>query len=602
MTVTDLLKRAALSRPLLAEHLATDFGAFVRAAWRVVHPGRTLHWNWSYDLLCEHLMLVRQRKILRLIWNCPPRSAKTTVASIMFPDWVWLTDPAHRFLAASYEMSLSKDHNSQRRNLIGSDWYQQLFGDRFSLAGDRNLAEQFANDHQGEMTATSIDARAMGRGGDTIILDDVITQDQALSDLTRKSVNDWLGHTMYQRLNDPAESAIVLIMQRVHENDPTGYFLETEPGVWTHIKLQLIAQEDERWVLPISGRVIERKRGECLHPKRFPAKVVEQKKRDRFTFAGQFQQEPAPLEGNLIRRSDVRFYGGNDPLTNARDEDLPVRFDQKIISVDCSFKDLSTSDYVSVLVLGISGRKRYVLSVTNSHLDCTATENEIRRQREIHGPISAVLVEDKANGTAVIQRLRANVPGVVEIEPQGGKAARMAAASPEWQAGDWYVCRNAPWCEPFLQQLLMFPAGRHDDMCDAMSQAAVWLQSRSWASSWPVLMAREAKKNQQPKDAPLELGRAQKLEALKMQNVPSVFGQERGSGYRAKTVEGELAKRQAKALPVKTCPHCGNTALGRCGDYAYCSCGWNNRQQPEPPTPNSEPVGIQSRNQRIWPI
>jgi predicted phage terminase large subunit-like protein len=150
----------------------------------------------------------------------------------------------------------------------------------------------------------------------------------------------------------------------------------------------------------------------------------------------------------------------------------------KLISVDCSFKDAATSDFVAIGVIGVKGRRRYVLNVVNAHLDAFATEAEIRRQREVHRPISAVIVEDKANGPAVIQRLRVNVPGVVEINPQGGKVARMFAAAAAWQAGDWYVDRNAAWTEPFVQQITMFPSAAHDDQADMMSQAAAWLLKR----------------------------------------------------------------------------------------------------------------------------
>ncbi len=157
---------------------------------------------------------------------------------------------------------------------------------------------------------------------------------------------------------------------------------------------------------------------------------------------------------------------------------MPDHFDRKIISVDTSFKDLATSDYVAIAVVGVKGRKRYLLNVVNAHLDSTATEEEILRQREIYKPVSAVLIEDKSNGSAVIKHLKKTIPGVIAINPEGGKASRVQAMAPEWQAGDWYVLRNAAWTEPLLTQLLMFPAAKHDDMVDAVSQASVHLQSR----------------------------------------------------------------------------------------------------------------------------
>jgi predicted phage terminase large subunit-like protein len=260
-------------------------------------------------------------------------------------------------------------------------------------------------------------------------------------------------------------------MQRLHELDPTGFLLESEPDIWTHVKIPLEAEEDERWTFPLSGQVWERKKGEILMPERFPPATVEQLKGRRLSWAGQYQQRPAPIEGNLIKRNEVRYYGGIDPRTGQPDEKLPETFDRKIISCDCAFKDLATSDFVAIGVIGIKGRKRFLLNVVNQHLDAAATEAEIRRQRDVHRPVNAVLVEDKANGPSVIQRLKVNVPGVVEINPQGGKVARMFAAAPEWQAGDWYVDRNAAWTDPFVEQITMFPAGRHDDQADMMSQA-----------------------------------------------------------------------------------------------------------------------------------
>lgn len=332
------------------------------------------------------------------------------------------------------------------------------------------------------MIATSVGGSPWGRGCDTGILDDPLSADQALSDTERTKANRWINTTFRSRLNDPATGAIILVMQRLHELDPTGFLLEEEPGIWTLIRIPLEAEEDERWVFPLSGKVIERRRGEILQPDRFAAAVVNEKRACRLVFAAHYQQRPAPAEGNLIKRSEVRYYGGIDPKTSQLDETLPQRFDLKLISVDCAFKDLADSDFVAICVIGVKGRKRYVLNIVNSHLDAAGTEAEIRRQLETHWPIHAVLVEDRANGPAVVQRLKLNVPGVVAIKPQGGKTARMFAVAPEWQAGDWLVDRRVAWTEPFIEQITTFPKARNDDMCDAMSQAACWLLQRPTSS------------------------------------------------------------------------------------------------------------------------
>src|SRR5207248_1797729 len=440
----------------------------------VLNPTRPLIWSWHYDYLCEMLTLVKQRRLLRLIINIPPRTLKSTLVTVIYPSWVWLTEPEHNFLTASYSLDLSTEHSVTRRSLLQSPWFQRLFGDRFQLAGDRNQVAQYANDRRGQMIATSVGATTMGRGCDTAILDDPVSADQAVSDAERTTANTWIDATLRSRLNDPARGAIVVVMQRLHELDATGFLLEQEPGVWTHIRIPLVAEEDETWTFPISGRIVQRKTDDVLMPERFTSNVVQQLQGRRLIFAGQYQQRPAPAEGNFIKRKEVGYYGGIDPTTGQPDEQLPAYFDRKLVSVDCAFKDTATADYVAILVVGVKGRKRYVLNVVNRHLDAAATEAEIKRQRELYGAY-AVIVEDKANGPAVIQRLKATLPGVIEVNPQGGKTARMFAAAPEWQAGDWYVDRNAAWTEPFIQQITMFPTAAHDDMVDSMTQAAAWL-------------------------------------------------------------------------------------------------------------------------------
>ena len=475
--------------------LATDFPHFCREAWRAMFPLTDLVWSWHYDYIAEHLELVRRRQLRRVIFNVPPRTLKSYMITIMWPCWYWATEPSHSFLCASYSRDLATDHSIARRALITGFWYQGLFGDRFRLAGDRNLTTQFANDRGGQMLVTSTGSGAEGRGGDTAVLDDPMSNQQAMSDLERSAANAWITGTLMQRLNNPRTAAIVLIMQRLHELDTTGYALAQFPGEWAHVVVPLVEEKPRTYVYPVSGRAFERPEGDVLQPERFPPAIVEEKKRARMVFAGQYQQRPAPAEGNLVKRSEVRYYGGRDPLTGEPDEPLPAPgrvpnpvFGRVIVSVDCSFKDLRTSDYVAIGVVGVRGRKRYLLNVVNAHLDLDGTVREIKNQRRLYPEIRAVLVEDKANGSAVVQKLRQDVPGVVEIEPRGGKVARLFAAAPEWQAGDWYVDRNAAWAEPFVRQLTEFPAAANDDMVDMATQASAWLAGEGAAASvWESL-------------------------------------------------------------------------------------------------------------------
>lgn len=266
----------------------------------------------------------------------------------------------------------------------------------------------------------------------------------------------------------------------MHELDPSGYQLEQDKGAWEHVSIPLEAEEQKTYSFPISGRTHLRDRDSVIHSERFSPKTVASLKKNRMDWAGLYQQHPAPIEGNLIKRSDVRYYGGINPVTGEKDKPLPKSFDFVLISCDAAFKDLKSSDYVAIGAIGTLGPNRYLLDVVNDHLDLDATELAILRMREqqmkLGRPVSGVVVEDKANGPAIVSHLQQKIPGVLAVNPQGGKVARMFAVAPEWQAGNWHVERNAAWCEPFIQQITMFPASAKDDMADMMSQAGIYLQ------------------------------------------------------------------------------------------------------------------------------
>lgn len=312
------LERARALRPILAECLANNFASFVRKAWNVLYPHRKLVWSWHYDYLCEVLTLVKEKKILRLIVNVPPRTLKSTLITVLFPAWGWTTNPEHEFLTASYALDLSLEHSLMRRALLQSRWFRELWGDKVQLAGDRNQAAQYMNTRRGQMIASSVGGTLMGKGFDTAILDDLVSPMQSASDAERTTANNWLDNTCFSRANDPSTAAIIIVMQRLHVLDPVGYVMRREPNVWRHECFPLIAETDQTWNFPISGQIVQRKAGEVLLPTHFTPEVVEQLRSRRLVFASQYQQRPVPLEGNLIKRTEVRYYGGIDPRTSHR--------------------------------------------------------------------------------------------------------------------------------------------------------------------------------------------------------------------------------------------------------------------------------------------
>lgn len=554
-----------LARPAIARHLKEDFAAFCRAAWPTLHPGAKLSWTPGHDCICDYLTAVYEGKIRRLIINCPPRYSKSTIATVCFPVWVWLQDPTKDFLCCSYEIDLSENFNLARRRLIESKWFKDLFGEEVQLSTDRAQAQEFSSTAGGVMQAASTNSKAMGRGGDIIVCDDPLSADVAYSDIFRNEVNFWFEHQLPQRLNNPSESAIIVVMQRLHENDPTGFLLGQEESEWQLLKLPLVAEQDETIVFPRSGRVWQRRKGDVLDPKRWSAKTIRERQRNRLVWSSQFQQRPAPLEGNIVRADEIRYFGGRNPQTGEVDPRLPEHFDRKIVSVDCSFKDVRTADYVAVIVVGVVGARRYLLHVTNAHLDLTGTENEIRNCHALFGPVSAVLVEETANGASVVAHLKDQISGLIAVNPEGGKMARLVAAAPEFQAGNWFVERNGPWTHKVVEQLTVFPRAKHDDLADAISQASIWLQANTYELSLVAWFKKKA--------ADVASGIHTERKLIPAPSLP------KGA---AETREDGRLQMQRKPGP---CPACGSTCTvwlpGSLGVVLCNQCGAQGGSPPD---------------------
>lgn len=468
--------------------LEASLSEFARAAWPILEPGVQLEWSWHYDMICEYLTLVYLRKITRLIINISPRTGKSLFVSVFFPAWVWTKQNTHNFACASYSQPLSTEHSVKRRSLIESEWYQERWGDKVKFAKDQNEKTKFKNTAMAQMIATSVGGTSRGLGGDTMILDDGMDTKQVSSDAETLTSHTWFDGTWLGRLNDLATGAHIVMEQRTGERDITGHCLEGDdlleksgkPREWTHIAIPLVCEnEPETYKFPISGKVIHREVGDVLQPKRFPPSVVSSLQIRRLVYATQYQQEPSPLEGNMIKRSDFRYYGGRDPVTQIEDLALPIKFDLILTSADCAFKDEKTSDFVAVGTFGVKGPDKFLLEVTNKHLDLPATETEILRQQKLYGS-QVVLVEDKANGSAIIKSIRRKVAGVVAIDPEGGKRSRMYGAAGEFQAHNVYVSRVAAWTEDVIHQLTKFPAAKYDDIADMITQAIIYLQRNTF--------------------------------------------------------------------------------------------------------------------------
>jgi predicted phage terminase large subunit-like protein len=360
------------------------------------------------------------------------------------------------------------------RRLLQSAWFQSNWGHIFQFADDQNQKQRMENNRSGHRIAVGTGGSATGEGGSHLLLDDPHSLENVGSDVVRKGTLDWFDQVWSTRRNDPKTSARVIIMQRSHCDDLAGHVLEQ--GGWEHLSLPA-EYEGAKSTTVIGWSDPRTTEGELLWPERFgPPQIAEAKKTlGSFAYAGQFQQRPVPASGGIWKKDWFRFY---------RRSDLPETFDMLVASWDCTFKDAKTSDFVAGQLWGRKGANFYLLEQVHARMDFPATLAAIRNlnTRTKH-TVNGVLIEDKANGSAIVSTLKQEIPGVLPINPQGGKESRAAAVAPLIEAGNVLLpmLEEQPWIGDTLLEFVMFPAAKNDDRCDAMSQALLWLQAKKSA-------------------------------------------------------------------------------------------------------------------------
>ena len=455
---------------------------FVEEAWRILEPATKLQWNWHLDLICEYLTLIQEERFKLvfgdhcegIIFNVPPRTMKSLLISVFFPAWLWTIKPERRFMFVSYSEKLSTQHSIYRRAVMESDWYQEKWGTVFRFSKDQNLKHHYENSHRGAMFATGMQSTATGLGGDILIFDDPLNPEQALSDAEREAVNLRFDSTFRSRINDPKTGVKIIVMQRLHELDLTGHVLSKESARWEHVSLPAIAEQAHSIPYPASAQSCIRNSGHLLWPERLSQSFLDSQKigMGSWAFAGQYQQNPAPLDGGIIKRAWIRFY-----------RELPAAFDYLVQSWDCTFTGGDRSDFVAGQVWGRSGASYYMLPYRiYERLDFAPTRAAIKSCHTLFPKANAILIEDKANGPAVIDELRKDIAVIVPVSPNGGKLSRAQAMAPLWEAGSIQLpdpqVFSLPWMETYIHNICTFPRAAHDDDVDATSQALTYMRSR----------------------------------------------------------------------------------------------------------------------------
>ena len=436
----DLLRQAMLD-PAAFAWLAS------RGQWQVAP---------HLDLLAERLLDVAQGKLRRLLIQMPPRHGKSEFASAHFPAWYLGTFPDRRVILASYEHDFAASWGAKAKDRFAE--YAPILW-RLWLRKDKQAADDWGiAGHAGGMVCAGVGGPITGRGADLLIIDDPVkSAEEANSETYRDRAWDWYRSTAYTRL-EPG-GAIILIQTRWHEDDLAGRVMAEAAKTgerWEVIKLPALAEGDD---------VLGRAEGDPLWPARSPHPALAEI-RDSigpYWWQALYQQRPAPPEGALFRKDWWRFY------TVA---DLPPQFDRVLQSWDMSFKDTAESSYVVGQVWGNKGARIYLLDQVRERMDFAKTLAAVQALSERWPAATMKLVEDKANGPAVISALQLKVRGLVPVKPQGGKLSRAQAILPLVAAGNIWLPnpQQQPWVEQFLAEASAFPVGAHDDQVDAMSQ------------------------------------------------------------------------------------------------------------------------------------
>jgi predicted phage terminase large subunit-like protein len=439
-----------------------DFNTFVERVFVELNGSEPYADNWHISFLCSELEAVRRGETRRLAIALPPRNLKSIVVSVAYPAWLLGHDPSTKIICVSYGQQLAEDLARDCRQVVRSDWYRALFP-HTRLKSDRQSVGFFETTAGGSRHSTSVGGVLTGFGADVIIVDDPTKPEEALSDIERTKANLWANHSLFTRLNDKATGVVLLVMQRLHEEDMIGHFQSLLD--LKLVSFSAIAQEDEDlvWQTPFGIRCHHRSEGEALHEEREPLAILDELRISLGArmFAAQYLQMPAPPGGSIVKPEWFQQY---DPAN------LP-QFEMVFQSWDTASKGTQLSDYSVCTTWGKKDRQLFLLHVLRRRLEYPELKRAVVEQARLFGA-TKVLVEDASSGQALLQDLRNDGFYFVEaVKPKGDKVIRLNAVTAAIEAGQVFVPVQASWLEDYLHELMMFPAGRYDDQVDSTSQA-----------------------------------------------------------------------------------------------------------------------------------
>lgn len=420
---------------------------------KYVHNGKWILGK-HLKLVCREIekLIYREMKENILIISMPPQHGKSQCITETLPSYYLGKFPSKRVIEVSYGDDLAQLFGRRNKEKI-QEHGKELFGIELSKTQDTSFE---VKEHKGSMISKGIMAGLTGNPGDLIIIDDPIkNRQEANSETYRNRIWEEFLNSIYTRLS--AEGIIIVIMTRWHEDDLAGRLLNTIPDKCKEINIPLEAEEDD-----ILGRNV----GDSLFPEigkdndwLADFKKVYITQEGSQSWNALMQGHPTAAEGNMLKKEWWKYYDILPPLAKV------------IISVDATFKESDTSDYVSIQVWGKINADMYLIDLINKRMDFPSTVQAIRSIKAKYKQSSHIYIEDKANGSAIISVLRHQIPGIIPVTPKESKVARVSAVSGAIEAGNVYIPKFASFTNEFVDQCSSFPNGKHDDMVDSMSQA-----------------------------------------------------------------------------------------------------------------------------------
>ena len=442
-----------------------DFGMFVERCFYELNAGTPYLLNWHIGLIIDQVWQAASGKGQRLIINLPPRHLKSLIVSIALPAFLLGHDPSCKIISVSYSQDLSDNLSRQCRQIIKSEWYKQLFP-RTRLADKASLAE-LTTTAGGYRLATSTGGTLTGRGGDIIIMDDPQKPDQAISEAGRAAAIQWYSNTLLSRLDSKEDGNLILVMQRLHEEDLSG-FVEAQGG-WRTLRLPAIAIDEERHHFHLLGKSIThvRREGEALHPARESLARLEitRKTMGESAFSAQYQQMPLPPGGGIIKTKWLQYYS-----------ELPAGFNRIVCSWDCASTAKERSDYSACTVWGVKAGTYYLLEAFRRQMEYPDLKRAVVDMAAKHNA-QYILIEDTSAGISLAQELKAlGRFKIVPVKPGiNDKEVRTDHQSAKFEAGQVLLPIQAVWLGDYIRELTGFPNTKNDDQVDSTVQFLGWV-------------------------------------------------------------------------------------------------------------------------------